>query len=182
MLHVLDIAMNAVTAGARTVKIRILEAPEDDRLELWVADNGPGMPPEFVAQVLESYATTKTKRKGWVGFGLALLRGTVDLCEGEFTLLSRPGVGTLVKAILPYGHPDRPPLGDVAESLQSLLAGCPSVDLCFEHRRGEQGYRLDTRPVRREVGDAYATRAVRRWLVDRIREGEQALAVGSELS
>ncbi len=182
MLHVLDVAMNAVTAGARTIKISVNEQISEDRLSLLVADNGPGMSPDLVHDVLEHFATTKTKQKGWVGFGLALLRGTVETCEGEFALQSRPGLGTLVLATMPHAHPDRPPLGEVAESLQSLLVGVRGVDFVVTHRRGDQSYRLDTRGVRRLLGDEYETQAVRAWLVEQLREGESALAAGRENS
>lgn len=180
MLHVIDVAMNAVSAGARTVKISLCEEPETDRFTIVVADDGPGMSAAMVDRVLREFATTKTKRAGWVGFGLALFKGTVEQCEGRFRLLSREGTGTLVEAVMPYGHPDRPPLGNVAESLQALLSGCVSVNWCLSHRISRHQYRLDTRPVRREVGAAYGTRAVRQWMLERIREGEAALAVGRQ--
>jgi len=182
MLHLLDVAMNAVSAGAPTVRLGIHEAPEADLLRLYVADNGPGMAPAMVQRVLTEFATTKTKKAGWVAFGLALLRTTVDVCEGSFKLLSRPRVGTLVIADLPHSHPDRPPLGAVAESMQTLLVGCSSINFCFTHRVGSREYRVDTRPVRRAVGEAYATRTVQRWLTERLREGEAALADRSEVS
>ena len=180
MLHIVDIAMNAVSAGAQTVKIAVREDVAADDLTLSVADNGPGMSAELVHEVLHSYATTKTKKQGWVGFGLALLRGTVDLVEGRFSLLSREGVGTLVVAAMPHSHPDRPPLGSVVESLETLLVGCRSVDFCWTHRIASRSFRLDTRPVRRELGEAYATAAVRRHLVQWLTEGERALRDGRD--
>ena len=179
MLHVLDIAMNAVSAGAATVKISVNEQPERDSFELLIADNGPGMSAEMVHRVLHEFATTKTKKRGWVGFGIALLRGTVELVDGELTLLSRPGKGTLVAARMAHAHWDRPPLGRVAETLQALLVGCAQVDFCFTHRVGDVGWRLDTRPLRRALGEAYETHAVRAYLMDQIRQGESAL-VGQE--
>lgn len=182
MLHVLDVAMNAVTAGARTIKISVHEQPEQDRMCLLVADNGPGMPPELVEAVLEHFATTKQKQKGWVGFGLALMRGTVETCEGDFELRSRPGVGTMVTATMSHSHPDRPPLGNMAESLQTLLVGVRGVDFVATHRIGDRSYRLDTRPIRRMLGDEYETQTVRGWLVEQLREGESALAAGRENS
>ena len=180
MLHVLDVTMNSVTAGASTVRLGIHERLDEDRVCLYVADNGPGMSAELVQRVLEEFATTKTKQAGWVGFGLALLRGTVELCDGEFALQSRVGVGTLVSATMPHDHPDRPPLGAVAESLQSLHMGVRGVDFCFTHRVDGDGYRLDTRPVRRMLGAEFETRAVRNWLVDQLRQGEDALAARRE--
>ena len=182
MLHVLDIAMNSVSAGSRTVKISIHEQPADDLLTLLVADNGCGMSAEMVARVRDAFATTKTKKSGWVAFGIALLQGTVDLVDGSLDVLSREGVGTLVWAKLPYHHPDRPPLGSVAESLQPLLVGCDGVDVCFTHRLGSHGYRVDTRPVRRALGETYHTRSVQTWLVEQIRAGELALAEERGLS
>lgn len=178
MLHLLDVAMNSYSAGARTIKVSITEDSSAGTLRLLVADDGPGMSAEQVDRVLTELATSKAKQSRWVGFGLALLRTTVDQVEGEFRLLSRPGVGTLVEAVMPRDHIDLPPLGDVAGSLQAFLAGCGAVDLVFTRRRDRRGYRLDTRPVRRALGEAYATRAVLRALVAQVSEGERSLAAG----
>lgn len=178
MLHLVDLAMNSVAAGARTVRFGIHEDPAADRLTLYVADNGRGMSAGLVAQVGTGYATTRTKAAGWPGFGLALLRGTTELVGGRFRLLSRPGVGTLVVARMPWSHPDRPPVGRVADSLESLLYGCADVDFCWTHRVGSRSVRLDTRPVRREVGDAFATATVRRHLVEWLAAGEASLRHG----
>lgn len=177
MLHVLDIAMNAVTAGARTVRISIAEETQAGRLTLCIADNGPGMSGELRERVLTELATTKQKQRGWRGFGLALFRTTIDQVEGSFRLLSRLGVGTLVQARLPREHIDLPPLGDVAGSLQALLAGCGDTDLCFTHRVDNDSFRLDTRTVRRELGELYATQAVRAALGEWLHQGEAALAL-----
>ncbi|MCC7491764.1 MAG: sensor histidine kinase [Fimbriimonadaceae bacterium] len=178
MLHVLDVAMNAVAAGARTVRIGVSEDLAADRLTLYCADNGCGMTDALQQRVLTAFATTKSKAQGWVGFGLALLRGTCDLVGGSFHLRSRPGVGTLVVACLPHSHLDRPPLGNVAASLQSLFVGCEETDVCFTHRAAGGGYRVDTRPVRRELGAAYGSPLVKRWLVEQLEAGEAALASG----
>ncbi|NUP98510.1 MAG: ATP-binding protein [Armatimonadetes bacterium] len=176
MLHVLDVVMNSVAAGARTVKVWIAEDRVHNRVQLKVADNGCGMSAELLEQVLHGYATTRSKRAGWVGFGLALLEGTVALTGGRFEVQSRPKRGTLVCADLPYDHPDRPPLGDVAGSLQPLLYGFTTVDLCLIRRLDERGYRVDTRPLRRALGETYDSEAVRQWLVEHIRDAERALA------
>lgn len=176
MLHVLDVAMNAVTAGARTIRISIGEDTGPERLCLLIADDGPGMSDELQQRVLRELATTKQKQRGWRGFGLALFRTTVDQVEGTFRLLSRVGVGTLVQALLPRDHIDLPPLGDVAGSLQALLAGCGDVDICFTHRVDCDSFRFDTRVVRRELGELYATQAVRTELCEWLRQGEADLA------
>lgn len=179
MLHVLDLAMNAIAAEARLVKVSIHEDFRAGTVCLAVIDDGRGMTAEQVTAVREGYATSKVKQAGWKAFGVALLQGNVDLVGGQLDIASRPGLGTMVRAVLPLRHPDRPPLGRVASSLQSLLVCAADRNVCFTHRLsgplGAQGYRLDTRPVRRELGEAYATAAVRAWLVEQVRAGEAEL-------
>jgi signal transduction histidine kinase len=73
-----------------------------DQAHLVVADNGHGIPGEFVAQVLQPFFTTKADRG--TGLGLSLSRKVVDHHHGEIRLRSsvRPGKsGTVFKITLP---------------------------------------------------------------------------------
>ena len=60
-LHLLDIAQNSITAGARRLDLELTEAGET--ITLTVADDGRGMAPELLAQVSDPFTTTRTTRK-----------------------------------------------------------------------------------------------------------------------
>ena len=79
--------------------------------------------------------------------GLALLAQATKEANGQFEISSTPEAGTRIKATFLYNHPDRKPLGDIPTTLQTLIAGHPGVDFLYEHRKGSEVMRLDTREV-----------------------------------
>lgn len=68
-LHILDIAQNSVTAGAKRIDLTLEE--EGGRVVLTVADDGCGMSPELLAHACDPFTTTRTTRK--MGLGIPLL-------------------------------------------------------------------------------------------------------------
>lgn len=65
---------------------------------LAVSDDGPGMPPDRVATVLEPFVTTKGRG---MGLGLPICKEIVERHGGRLTLRSRPGSGTVATMALP---------------------------------------------------------------------------------
>ena len=128
-LHILDIAMNSLTAKARTVQITVAEDARRDVLTLCVQDDGCGMDEATLKLVLAAPVSTKRDRKKAIGLGLALLRQTAEMCGGEFHVHSTPGAGTTVTASMRFSHVDRPPLGDLNATILALCAANPAVDV-----------------------------------------------------
>jgi signal transduction histidine kinase len=146
-LHILDIAMNSLTANARTVEIGILESRKHDRLVLRVRDDGRGMNPATLEQVLMSRWSGKRQRKKPVGLGLALLRQTSEMCGGRFSVRSMPDRGTSVTASMQLSHVDRPPLGDLDSTILTLCAAGPDVDIRLNYRSDEQAFQFSSREL-----------------------------------
>lgn len=146
-LHVLDIAENAIRALAKRVEIMIVEDKGNDLLTLEIKDDGRGMDEKMRKKVLDPFFTTRTTRR--IGLGLPLLAQSARESGGDMELKSRLGEGTKVKATFRYSHPDRKPLGDMAQTMLTLIAGNPQVDFIYEHREGDAVYRLDSREMRR---------------------------------
>ena len=128
-LHMLDIAMNSIAAGARTVSLAVLESARRDWLVLRVRDDGRGMDSATLTRVLNESTTSKKSRKKNIGLGLALLRQTSEMCGGHFHVRSAPGQGTAVTASMRHAHVDRPPLGDLNATILTLCAANPAVDV-----------------------------------------------------
>ena len=61
-LHLLDIAMNSLAAGAQTVELSVIENRKRDWLILRVRDNGRGMDAATLRRVLQERTTSKTAR------------------------------------------------------------------------------------------------------------------------
>lgn len=153
---ILDLGLNAASAQASEVSVRLLEDDRTDRLTLIVADNGDGMSPELQKRVLEGFQSTKSGARKPLGLGIAMLREASELCEGRFRLRSRPGKGTVVAATMKRSHIDRPPLGDIAGSVSALCCAEGGMGVRFEHRRGDDVVKFDSRdylgPVSRNGG------------------------------
>ena len=143
-LHILDIAENAIAAEAKTIEIRIDEDKEKDLLTIEIKDNGKGMDEQSAKMALDPFFTTGTTRR--VGLGLPLLAQAARQSDGDFELTSVPNEGTAVKATFRLSHIDRQPIGDVAETLQTLIAGHPEIDFVYElNKKNGSTYRFDTR-------------------------------------
>ncbi|MGD0350108.1 MAG: ATP-binding protein [Verrucomicrobiota bacterium] len=128
-LHILDIAMNSLTAKARTVQIMVAEYARLDQLTIRIQDDGRGMDTATLERVLAAPVSTKRHRKKAIGLGLALLRQTAEMCEGKFRVHSTPRMGTTVTASMKLSHVDRPPLGDLNATILALCAANPAVDV-----------------------------------------------------
>ena len=172
-LHILDIAQNSVAAGAAHVDITLAEEGGD--IALTIADDGRGMSPELLATVSDPFTTTRTTRKR--GLGLPLLRLTAEQTGGGLAIESAVGKGTTVEARFRADHIDCPPVGDLAGTVTLLVQGAPELELVYTHRVGRGEFRLDTRDLRKELGEdiSLAEPEVALWLRDYIQEQERLL-------
>jgi anti-sigma regulatory factor (Ser/Thr protein kinase) len=150
-LHILDIAENSVRAGAKTVFISIAEDRKADRLKIVIEDNGMGMSETVLKKAMDPFYTSKKVRR--VGLGLPLLAEAAERAGGKFELRSQEGVGTRVAVEFQLGHIDRQPLGDVTGVLLTLIAGNAGVDFVYRCHCEKRLFILDTREIRREIGD-----------------------------
>lgn len=148
-LHILDVAENGIIAGADLIEITVDEDLQADRLVVTIRDNGKGMEPEFVARVLDPFTTTRTTRK--VGLGLSLFQQSAQEAQGDLTIESTPGKGTRVLVSMSHSHIDRKPMGDMAETVTTLVEGNPDVDFIYVHKKNDREYILDTREIRQEL-------------------------------
>lgn len=147
-LHILDIAENSFEANATLVGISVTQ--HDDYLSLFIYDNGDGMDKEFLKTVDSPYQTTKKGKK--VGMGIPLLKASVNRCGGTFEITSDKGKGTLVSASFRIDDIDRPPLGDIAETLVTLLGNLGDRELCFYYEAYDCEFLLDSYEVKEELG------------------------------
>ena len=68
--------------------------------------------------------------------GLAFLRQTSEMCGGTFHVHSAPGNGTSVTASMRFSHIDRPPLGNLNDTILALCAN-PDVEVHLYYRANE---------------------------------------------
>ena len=58
-----------------------------------------------------------------------------------------------MRASFQRSHIDRKPLGNMGDTLITLIVGHPEVDLLYEHRKDGASFSLDTREIKAELGD-----------------------------
>jgi anti-sigma regulatory factor (Ser/Thr protein kinase) len=150
-MHVLDVVENSTRAGAKRVTIDIVEDSERDDLMIVITDDGAGMEPETLKKALDPFYTSKTVRR--VGLGLPMFSQAAKKADGSFSVESKVGEGTKVSVHFKLGHIDRQPLGDMANTMVTLIAGNPDVDFVYTHQRMESTYELDTSEIKRELED-----------------------------
>jgi signal transduction histidine kinase len=143
-LHILDIAMNSLTANASKIEISVLESQKRDWLILRVRDNGRGMDAATLHRVLHSRTTSKTSRKKNIGLGLAMLRQTSEMCDGHFHVRSAPGKGTSVTASMRLAHIDRPALGDLNATILTLCAANPATDIRLHYQTDTERFHFSS--------------------------------------
>ncbi len=175
-LHLLDVARNSVTAGARRIDL-VLEEEETGVCRMVITDDGCGMSPEFLASVTDPFTTTRTTRK--VGLGLALLRMTAEQTGGSLHIESQQGVGTTVTALFHTSHIDCPPLGDLSGSVALLIQGAPHVEWTWCRITPKGSYELDTRQLREILGDdvPLSEPSVALWIGEYLQEQEESIRV-----
>ncbi len=150
-LHILDIVENSIRALARRIKIKIEENIEEDRLIVEIEDDGQGMDKETVKKAVDPFFTTKTTRR--VGLGLPLLDQAAREAGGNLEISSEIGKKTRIRANFRYSHPDRKPLGDTKETLFTLAVAHPEIHFIYEHIRGTETYRWDTKRIKDKKND-----------------------------
>ena len=89
--NLLDNAIDAVSDGDETGRIRFRTTSESDRVLVEVSDNGPGIPEEIRERIFEPFFTTKEVGKG-TGLGLDVCyRIVVGRHGGDLRVVSQPG-------------------------------------------------------------------------------------------
>lgn len=145
-LHLLDLLQNSANAGARNVQVSVVEDEQSDLLEITVSDDGKGMSSSEQASALDPFCTSSSHKK--VGLGLSLAAQAASMAGGSVFIESNQSKGTRVTVRYRLSHPDRQPLGDIAATLVSFMAGNPLIDVVFEYNGPKDVFRLDTKQIR----------------------------------
>ena len=145
-LHILDIAENSVAAEADKIEIKISEDQKRDLLFVEISDNGSGMDEETAKKALDPFYTTKTVRR--FGLGLPFLSEASRAANGDLSIKSKKGKGTKIKAKFQHSHIDCKPLGDIGQTIITLVMGNPEVDIIYMHKKNSHNYCLNTRKIK----------------------------------
>ena len=172
-MNILDVAENSVRANATLVEIAVNEEPKEDLLSVTISDNGCGMTPEQVENVADPFYTTRSTRK--VGLGVPFFKMAAELTGGKLEIHSTVGVGTVVKADFVRSSIDLMPLGDINETISTLIHCNPQIDFIYTRRFEDTQMTLDTREFRRildgiELNDPTVSKFIREFLAENTAE------------
>lgn len=176
-LHILDIVENSVSAGATLIEVDITVLHAEDKLSVTVKDNGCGMDDALQQSVISPFTTSRTTRK--VGLGIPFFKAGAEAAGGGFYLTSKVGVGTETGAWYRISNIDRPPLGDMAETMLTLSVCNKDVDFVLTYKVDNDEFLFDTRMIRQTLGEVPLSEpAVMGWMREYLNEGIQELNGG----
>lgn len=169
-LHLLDLVQNSIQADAGLVQICFSQTPKG-MLRMEIEDDGKGMDEATLKQALSPFGTNRTTRK--VGLGIPLTQDHALSTGGSFEIASTPGKGTRVTATFNTRHIDCPPLGNLTDTLLSLILGNPDrPDFALRLiRTTGEAETLDTRQIKQVLDPVpINTPQAAEWLKDTIQE------------
>lgn len=157
-LHLLDIIENSVRAKAENIRIQIIIEVLRNKLIILVKDDGLGMDNITLKKAQDPFYTTKSERVKKIGLGIPLFKQNAEMCNGRFNMSSIPGEGTDLIAEFQFDHVDRLPLGNIEDTMLTLIVGHQDVDFHIKLIRkmisgDDLSYDLSTIELKKELGD-----------------------------
>jgi hypothetical protein len=147
--YVLDIAQNAVEAGAGEVAVELDETEAGFRVA--VVDDGRGMTAGERERALDPFYTDGTKHASRrFGLGIPFLVQAVEQAQGRWSIETEKGRGTRVLFDFPASSVDSPPAGDLPSLLLALLCLPGGHEMRIRRSGPGRSYELS----RRELADA----------------------------
>ncbi|HWS29166.1 MAG TPA: ATP-binding protein [Clostridia bacterium] len=170
-LHLLDIVQNSLSAGADLITVSVTIDEGENLLSVSVADNGRGMDEETQKRVVSPFYTSRDTRK--VGLGIPFFKEGAEGCGGSFYIRSKPHAGTEIGASYLIDHIDRPPLGDMTETMLTLCVCNETVNFILRYARNDKEFVFDTREIRLALGKDISFQApeVMEWIKGYLAEG-----------
>jgi len=175
-MHILDIAMNSVKAKSTLLEIQVEESIKNNCLKLSISDNGIGMSEEMTKQVIDPFFTTRTTRK--VGLGLPMLKESCERCNGNLNIYSQLGKGTIVKCYFERNNIDRAPLGNMGETIMTIINCLDNCELIYTHVTDAGTFSLNTSEVKEILDNVdIKDNGVLLWIKDFINENMKELSI-----
>jgi PAS domain S-box-containing protein len=136
-------AVKFTEKGGVTLRVGLVEAPDETRLTLTVEDTGIGFDADQAAHLFNRFSQadeTISRRFGGTGLGLSICRSLARMMGGEIAANSEPGVGSRFVVSLPISR---------AETLAAYDARAPQA--------ASAPCRVDDRPLRVLLAEDHPT-------------------------
>jgi len=175
-LHILDLVENSIAAKAKEIAISIQEDSREDRLVIEIKDDGMGMDHEVSEKATDPFFTTRSSRR--VGLGLSLMAQAAQEAGGGLRIESELEKGTRVVATFQYRHIDRKPLGDMIETMTTLILGNPELKIFYTHSKDGKSYVFSSQVLKERFKNQSLTHPdVIQWLRKHLKKGLAQIGV-----
>jgi PAS domain S-box-containing protein len=101
LVNLINNAIKYTETGS--IQIRVFR-PDSKHWSMEVLDTGEGIPPESLPYIFEAFRqadSSTTRKHGGFGLGLSIVKQLVELMNGEVTVSSKLGVGSIFTITLP---------------------------------------------------------------------------------
>jgi anti-sigma regulatory factor (Ser/Thr protein kinase) len=174
-MHLLEILINSVSAGAKNIILKVFEKTDEDTIEMIVKDDGKGMDQADAERFVDPFHTTRTTRS--IGLGLSFLKGLADMCHGSFSIQSQKGVGTEIHCSVQRSFIDTPPIGDMGQTIMSVIQANENIHLRFEYALDKKEFVFDTEDIKKQLeGVSLLEPDILLWIHDYINSGITSLS------
>jgi PAS domain S-box-containing protein len=122
LMNLIVNAQHALQTRPPPRRLEITTRERDGRVQVELADNGPGIPAEIAARIFEPFFTTKPQGAG-TGIGLSVCQGIVSAHKGEIAVASQPSGGALFTVSLPAteGRPAAAPAREMPREIRGRI-------------------------------------------------------------
>lgn len=175
-LHILDLMQNSIEAGASKILLEVNEN-ENGFLTFSITDNGRGMSEDMLKKIRDPFVTTRQTRN--VGLGIPFVEMTTKQSGGSLIIKSSQGKGTFLKASYVKEHLDRPPLGDIINTIKVFLVTNLQLHFVMHYFVREKSFSFDSKVIQKLLGKGldFSYPEVYSWLgiylkqeIDKVRE------------
>lgn len=149
-MHILDLMQNSIEADASWILLEVNEN-ENGFLTFSITDNGHGMSEDMLKTIRDPFVTTRFTRK--VGMGISFVDMTTKQSGGNLIIKSQLGKGTFIKASYLREHLDRPPLGDIVDTIKVFLVANLHLHFIMNYFVGKAEFTFDTKNIKKILGE-----------------------------
>ncbi len=82
-------------------EINLSADSKDSNLIITIADNGPGINPEYLDKIFDKFVQVSGTKPGSVGLGLTIAKEIIELHNGTINVWSKPGQGSKFELTIP---------------------------------------------------------------------------------
>ncbi len=179
-LHILDIVENSVAANAKKIIIEIIRKESENLLSIRIRDDGKGIDKELLAQLESPFYTSKKERKIKVGLGIPLFKFSALQSGGSFNIDSKKGEYTEILASFELNNIDRPPLGNIYDTILGLIIAHQNIDFDITIENNRKIFTFSTEKIREVLGQIpFTYPEVYEYICGSLKEGLKEIGLNS---